>query len=141
MPRNEVRVGVAGSLGLHARPSALFQERTQSRADLGRVRELEIDRNVVGLIHMLDSDLRGRSDTSIVRDHAARALGRMGDPPAIPYLMEMRDDPEEHVRVGVWSAPGRSTRPWQLRPASRISSFRGARARWPGRLGVALQAP
>lgn len=75
-------------------------------AESARVQELGRDRNVVGLIHMLDSDVRGRSDYSIVRGNAARTLGQMGDPRAIPYLMEMHDDPEEHVRAWVWSALG-----------------------------------
>ena len=74
---------------------------------LARVRALRVDGNVVGLIHMLDSEVRGRRDTLIVRDHAATALGRMGDPRAIPYLMELRDDPEEMTRFSVIQALGR----------------------------------
>ncbi len=75
--------------------------------EIARVHAFRMDGNVVGLIHMLDSDVRGRSKNSIVRDHAAVALGRMGDRRAIPYLMDMRDDPEEMVRFGVIQALGR----------------------------------
>jgi HEAT repeat protein len=77
------------------------------KAEMARAHALHIDGNVVGLIHMLDSDLRGQSDHSIVRSHAAGRLGRIGDPRAIPYLMEMRDDPEEMVRASVIRALGR----------------------------------
>jgi HEAT repeat protein len=75
--------------------------------ELARVRALKVNGNVVGLIHMLDSEVRGARDTSIVRDHAATALGRMGDPRAIPYLMELRDAPEEMTRFSVIQALGR----------------------------------
>jgi HEAT repeat protein len=75
--------------------------------EIAKVDALRKDGNVVGVIHMLGSDVRGRSKNSIVRDHAAVALGRMGDPRAIPYLMEMRDDPEEMVRFSVIQALGR----------------------------------
>lgn len=76
-------------------------------AEIARARTLHIDGNAVGLIHMLDSDLRGRSTSSIVRVHAVSRLGRLGDPRAIPYLVEMRDDPEEQVRFSVIQALGR----------------------------------
>jgi HEAT repeat protein len=76
-------------------------------AEIARAKSFHVDGNAVGLIHMLDSDLRGRSEYSIVRGHAASRLGRLGDPHAVPYLMEMRDDPEEQVRFGVIMALGR----------------------------------
>jgi HEAT repeat protein len=76
-------------------------------AELARVRALAIDDNVVGLIQMLDSDVRGRSESRIVRDHAASRLGRLGDPRAIPPLMKMLHDPEAQVRFGVIEALGR----------------------------------
>lgn len=71
------------------------------------VRALAGDRDAIGLIHKLDSDLRGRSESSIVRAHAANRLGRLRDPRAIPFLMEMRHDPEEQVRFTVITALGR----------------------------------
>jgi len=75
--------------------------------ELARVQAYRMNGNVVGLIQMLDSDVRGRRDTLIVRDHAAAALGSMGDPRAIPRLIEMRKDPEEMVRFAVTQALGR----------------------------------
>ena len=72
-----------------------------------RIRELSVDGNVVGLIHLLDSDVRGRGEYSIVRHHAAHALGLMGDPRAIPHLMELWDDPERIVQHTVMGALGR----------------------------------
>jgi HEAT repeat protein len=76
-------------------------------AEFLRLKAFEDDRNVVGMIHMLDSDVRGQSEHSIVRGQAAAALGQMGDPRAIPHLMEMRDDSEEQVRFSVIRALGR----------------------------------
>lgn len=76
-------------------------------AELARIRVLEHDRNVVGLIHELDNDIRGLTSYSIVRGHAANALGRLGDPRAIPYLVEIADDPEPIVRMDVLMALGR----------------------------------
>jgi hypothetical protein len=84
-----------------------FKDERAVADEIARVRALRMEGNVVGLINMLDSDVRGRSNYLIVRDHAATALGRMGDPRAIPYLMAMRDDPEEMVRFGVIQALGR----------------------------------
>jgi HEAT repeat protein len=64
-----------------------------------RVHRLRVDRNVPGLIQELDNPLeRGRY--KIVRSHAANALGRLGDPRAIPHLMRLlADDPHDHVRI------------------------------------------
>ena len=76
-------------------------------AEIEHVHALARDGDVVGLIRMLDSDVRGRSQSRIVRDHAATALGQLGDPRAIPHLVEMRDDPEEFVRFGVIQALAR----------------------------------
>ncbi len=85
----------------------VFPHERKVKAGMARTHALHVDGNVVGLIHMLDSDLRGRSDHSIVRAHAASRLGRLGDPRAVPYLMEMRNDPEEDVRFSVIQALGR----------------------------------
>jgi HEAT repeat protein len=93
-------------VGAFAR-SLTSKEHREVAAEMARAHAFHIDGNVVGLIHMLDSDLRGRSDASIIRAHAAGRLGRLGDPRAIPYLMEMRDDPEEQVRASVIRALGR----------------------------------
>src|SRR5205807_9102932 len=60
--------------------------RREVNAQLMRVARLENERNVVGLINMLDSEVRGATKYSIVRDHAASALARLRDPRAIPYL-------------------------------------------------------
>jgi len=80
----------------------LFSERERKvTAEIAGARAFHIDGNVVGLIQMLDSDLRGRGEYSIVRASAASRLGRLGDPRAIPFLMAMQDDPEEQVRFSV----------------------------------------
>src|SRR5947209_8046860 len=84
-----------------------FKDDRRATDEIARVRALRMGGDVVGLIQMLDSDVRGRGKYTIVRDHAAAALGRMGDPRAIPYLMEMRHDPEEMVRFSVIQALGR----------------------------------
>jgi HEAT repeat protein len=105
-----MRVRTLFSLGRIASRSVVDLASPRGRQavdEIARVHALRADGDVVGLIHMLDSDVRGRSKNSIVRDHAAVALGRMGDPRAIPYLMDMRDDPEEMVRFGVIQALGR----------------------------------
>src|SRR5262245_24556605 len=94
------------SAAIAARDSLSKHER-EVTFEIARLDALATEGNVVGLIRMLDSDLRGRSDYSIVRGCAASRLGRLGDPRAIPYLMEMRDDPEEMVRFDVTQALGR----------------------------------
>lgn len=86
---------------------ALLFQRGRVTNELARLLEFEADRNVVGLIHMLDSDVRGVTRFRIVRDHAVLALGRLGDPRAIPHLAEMRDDPESMVRMSVVSTLSR----------------------------------
>lgn len=61
------------------------------RRERFKLDRLEADRNVAGLIAALGSDVRG---------DAALALGRLGEPRAIPYLVEVvRDDPEPNVRM------------------------------------------
>jgi HEAT repeats len=75
--------------------------------EIARVYALKNDGNVVGLIHLLDSDVRGLTRYSIVRSHAVAALGQLGDPRAIPYLIEMRHDPEDIVRMDVITALSR----------------------------------
>lgn len=84
----------------------LFQ-RGKVNAEIARVYALQGEGNVVSLIHLLDSDLRGATRYSIVRSHAAEALGKLGDPRAIPYLIEMRHDPEDIVRMDVMRALSR----------------------------------
>jgi len=86
----------------------LFQ-RGKVDAEIDRVYESQRDGNVVSLIHLLDSDVRGLTQYSIVRSHAAGALGMLGDPRAIPYLIEKRHDPEEIVRIEVMMALSRFT--------------------------------
>lgn len=76
-------------------------------AELARVQALQNEGDVVGLINLLDSELRGLTRYSIVRGHAVTALGRLGDPRAIPYLIERRHDPEDIVRMQVMTALGR----------------------------------
>lgn len=83
---------------------ALLFQRGKVNAEIARVYALQNDGNVVGLIHMLDSDLRGATQYSIVRDHAATALGQLDDPRVIPHLIEMRHDPEKMVRMDVMRA-------------------------------------
>lgn len=59
--------------------------------EMFKLDRLEADRNVPGLIAALGGDARG---------DAALALGRLGEPRAIPYLVELlRDDPEPKVRL------------------------------------------
>jgi len=84
----------------------LFQ-RGRVNAEIARVYALQSEGNVVSLIHLLDSDLRGATRYSTVRAHAVTALGNLGDPRAIPYLIEMRHDPEEIVRMDVMRALSR----------------------------------
>jgi HEAT repeat protein len=70
----------------------------RASGDLARIRGLEADRNVAGLIAELANDTDyGRY--AITRSHAADALGRLGDDQAVPYLAELaRDDPKDMVR-------------------------------------------
>jgi HEAT repeat protein len=84
----------------------LLSQRRKVRDEINRALMFERDRNVVGLIQMLDSDVRGMTEHSIVRGHAAVCLGRLGDPRAIPHLMELCRDPEVTVRVVVMEALG-----------------------------------
>jgi HEAT repeat protein len=86
--------------------SLLFQGGKVPR-EVARVAAFENDRNVAGLIQMLDSDVRGMTQLSFIRGKAAMALGRLGDPRAIPHLVEMRHDPEGGVRMYVLDALGR----------------------------------
>lgn len=74
---------------------------------VARVYSLQSEGNVVSLIDLLDSDVRGATKYSIVRGHAATALGKLGDPRAIPHLIDMRHDPEDMVRMNVMDALGR----------------------------------
>lgn len=80
--------------------------RSQTNAAIARVRRMETDRNVAGLIAELDSAL-GYSRYTIVRSHAAAALGRLGDARAIPHLLALADDPEDNVRRSAYGALAR----------------------------------
>jgi len=88
------------------KPTLVFN-RSKVSAEIGRVAMYQLHGNVAGLIGMLDSDLRALTSYSIVRGHAAAALGRLGDPRAIPYLVSMRHDPEVSVRQDVMRALGK----------------------------------
>jgi HEAT repeat protein len=78
----------------------------QARADLGRIRRLEVDRNIAGLIAELGSDAdHGRY--LIIRSYAADALGRLGDVRAVPYLAELAHDPKDIVRSSAVGALSR----------------------------------
>lgn len=70
------------------------------RSDVGRIRQLEIDHNVAGLIAELIDDTDGDGD-KIVGSYAALALGRLGDRRAVPYLVELVGDPDYTVRKRV----------------------------------------
>ena len=88
--------------------SVVSKRERRATVEIERVRALALDKNVIGLIHMLDSDVRGRSQYRIVRKHAATALGRLGDARAIPHIMNMcSDEPEEFVRFGAVQALGK----------------------------------
>jgi HEAT repeat protein len=77
----------------------------QGNAELARIRELEHNRNVAGLIAELGNDASyGRY--SIIRSHAADALGRLGDTRAVPYLSELAQDPEPDARHSAVGALG-----------------------------------
>ena len=64
---------------------------------LAKVRRLERDRNVPGLIEQLSSPLEASKRVS-VRGSAAMALGEIGDRTAVPYLIELLDDRRQDVR-------------------------------------------
>ena len=76
------------------------------REGSARVKRFEDDRNVAGLIRELDGDARGWSQYTILRSYAAEALGRLGDPRAIPSLIDHAGDPEAHVRMTILHALG-----------------------------------
>jgi hypothetical protein len=96
-----------GKAAVVAARDSLSKHEREVTFEIERARVFAIEGNVVGLIQMLDSDLRGRSEYSIVRGEAASRLGQLGDPRAIPYLMKLRDDPEKTVQVEVARALGR----------------------------------
>lgn len=79
----------------------------EAREEQARITQLERDRNVPGLINMLDSDVKGLSTLSISRASAVSALARLGDPRAIPYLIERLHDAEETVRFSAVRALGK----------------------------------
>ena len=70
------------------------------RDGLANVRRLELEGNVVGLVHELESTTE-RGGRGQVRAQAALALGRLGRPQAVPYLLPLTDDRSSHVR---WAA-------------------------------------
>ena len=72
----------------------------RANGEIARIRRLEVDGNVAGLIAELGSDADfGRY--AIPRSHAADALGRLGDDRAVPYLAELARDPKDKVRGAV----------------------------------------
>lgn len=81
--------------------------RSEVNASFARIAQFEADRNVAGLIGELQSDVRGRTDSTIIRAQAARVLGRLGDSRAIPHLVEFAGDPESNVRMEVLGALGK----------------------------------
>lgn len=123
----------------------LFQGGKVSGA-IVRVGALKREGNVVSLIHLLDSDVRGATRASIVRSHAAKALGELGDPRAIPYLIEKRDDPEDTVRMFVIQALGRLGGKHEESVVSEGLTDRAAIVRWAaaealGRMGAVDAIP
>lgn len=64
---------------------------------LAKVRRLERDRNVPGLIELLGNPLEA-SRRVTVRGAAAMALGEIGDRAAVPYLIELLGDQRPVVR-------------------------------------------
>jgi len=91
-------------LAVDAAYGLVSKHEREVNAEFVRVEALARDGNVVGLIRALESQVRGRSEYSVVRAFAADRLGRLGDSRAIPHLIEMRDDPEEQVRSNVIQA-------------------------------------
>lgn len=64
------------------------------------------DRNLAGLLAELDNP-HSTGQYLEVRGHAARALGTLGDPSAVPRLLEHLDDESEMMRMNVLGALGR----------------------------------
>jgi len=78
----------------------------QGNAELARIGRLEKDRNVAGLIAELGNDADyGRY--TIIRSHAATALGRLGDLRAVPHLAELAQDSEPVARHSAVRALGK----------------------------------
>ena len=88
------------------KPWLVFQRR-KFNAEFNRLVLFTNDRDVDGLIGMLDSDVRGVTRYSIIRMQAADLLAKQGDPRAVPHLVEMRHDPEEMVRFTVMTSLGK----------------------------------
>lgn len=78
----------------------------KGNAELARIRRLEDDRNVAGLIAELKSGASYGRHT-IIRSHAADALGRLGDVRALPYLADLAGDPEPNARHSAFGALGK----------------------------------
>jgi HEAT repeat protein len=77
----------------------------RANVELARIRRLEIDRNIAGLIAEL-SNSAGYGRHSVIRSHAADALGRLGDTRAVPHLIELADDPTDIARERAIAALG-----------------------------------
>lgn len=72
----------------------------RARKELYRIRTLELNHDVAGLIGELRNDADYGGDT-IIRSYAALALGRLGDPRAASYLDELVDEPNDKARERV----------------------------------------
>jgi len=67
--------------------------RSQANEEFLRARQHEADGNIPGLI----SDLS--SEESLVREHVARVLARLGAAEAAPHIAKLVDDPVKSVRM------------------------------------------
>ena len=80
--------------------------RSAVRAGAAQVNQLEADGDVSGLIDALQSDV-GHGKYGQIRSWAARAVGNLGDPRAVPDLIELLNDHSEVVRNSAARALGR----------------------------------
>jgi HEAT repeat protein len=77
-----------------------LSRRSETNEEFLRVRRHEKDRNVPGLI----GDLSGGK--TLVREHAARVLARLGASEAAPHIAELAEDPVDTVRMVACMALG-----------------------------------
>jgi HEAT repeat protein len=82
-----------------------FKRQLDVNSALLRIKTFEADGNVVGLMGELANPLEG-GRYSIVRGHAAMALGRLGDPRVVPRLIELAKDDSDTVRMAALGALG-----------------------------------
>ena len=87
---------------------------------IARILELEKDRNIAGLIQLLEYDPSEPERRRMVRGGAAAALGRIRDARAVPVLLPLVADPSESVRFDVLYALG------QIGDSSAVDSLMGA---------------